>query len=212
MFLIAFKSASGGITVVSPANPLPVTGGGGGGGGDVNIVSIGGNPVTTAIPISSTAIGAGSDAVGANTVIGQLKEVNETAGAIADAAYDGTTATTAQGYLRRIADEMLDAGPAATFGEAPSWIDIAANQSNVAVGNANDLLDSLLITPLTKSPGAVSIGDGATATVVKFQGGTDSVSTLIPWSIDMRNVAAVTQHRVTTGADVTVRAFYRART
>lgn len=56
MFLIAFKSASGGITVVSPANPLPVTviSGGGGGGGDVNIASIGGNPVTTAIPITGT--------------------------------------------------------------------------------------------------------------------------------------------------------------
>lgn len=31
--LVAFKSASGGVTVVSAANPLPVTGGGGGGGG-----------------------------------------------------------------------------------------------------------------------------------------------------------------------------------
>lgn len=124
MFLIAFKSASGGITVVSPANPLPVTGGGGGGGGDVNITSIGGNPVTTAIPISSTAIGAGSDAVGANTVIGQLKEVNETAGAIADTAYDGTNPASGQGYLRRIADEMMDGGPAATK-EAP-FTDVVA--------------------------------------------------------------------------------------
>lgn len=36
MLLIGFRAANGGLTVVSAANPLPVTGGGGGGGGDAS--------------------------------------------------------------------------------------------------------------------------------------------------------------------------------
>ena len=120
--------------------------------------------------------------------------------------------STANGYLATIATAAGDTAPTITVDEAPSYLDIAASQTNVAVGNANDLLDSLLITPATMDPGAVTIGDGATATVVKFAGGTGSVSTLIPFPIDMKNIAAVTNHRVTTGANVSVRAFYRPRT
>lgn len=46
-FLIAFSNGDGTVTLVSPTNPLPVTGGGGGGGGNVNLTQVGGTNVTT---------------------------------------------------------------------------------------------------------------------------------------------------------------------
>lgn len=100
-------------------------GSGGGGGGDVNLIQIGGTTVAKgsgaitagtlravlatdqpAVPISSTTIGAGGDAVGANTVIGQLKEANDTLGGKADAAWtsgDGTLAA----LLKAIAERAV---------------------------------------------------------------------------------------------------------
>lgn len=180
MLLIGFRSASGGMTIVSAANPLPVTGGGGGGGGDASAAN-------------------------------QLDMI-AALGAPDDTAWAGTGDMTLAAGIRAIATAAIATAPTIVVQEAPSFLDIAAGQSNVAVGNANDLLVALLITPANFNPGAVTIGDGATATVVKFAGGTGSVSTLIPFPIDMHNIAATTNHRVTTGADVSVRAFYRPRT
>jgi hypothetical protein len=47
-----FINSNGGCTAVSTANPLPVTSSGGGGTSDVNINSVGGNAVTTTVPVS----------------------------------------------------------------------------------------------------------------------------------------------------------------
>src|SRR5438128_9761515 len=52
--------------LVSTANPLPTVGVSGGGTGDVNIASVGGNAVTTTIPVSGT-VSAGLNA-GANSI------------------------------------------------------------------------------------------------------------------------------------------------
>lgn len=205
-------------------------GGGGGGGGDVNLNEIDGTPVATdagnsdtgtqrvviatnqtAIATSSTTIGAGSDAVGANTLVGQAKKQNQTLGGVSDTNWSGTGDGSINAKMGTVASALLDNTPAQVFREPCSYLDIAESQSNIAVGNVGDLLVSLLIIPENKNPGAVSIGDGATATRTIFGGGTDSVSTLIPWPVDMQEVAAATQHRVTTGADVSVRAFFRAR-
>lgn len=101
--------------------------------------------------------------------------------------------------------------PVPVVGEAPSWQYIPASSTDTSAGNVNDLLDSLLVIPATKSPGAVSIEDGAGTNRTLFAGGADSVTTLIPFPIDMRNIAAGTAWEVTTGADVAVIAFYRAR-
>lgn len=205
-------------------------GSGGGGGGDVNLNEIDGTSVATgagnsdtgtqrvviatnqtAIATSSTTIGAGSDAVGANTLVGQAKKQNQTLGGVSDTNWSGTGDGSINAKMGTVASALLDNTPAQVFREPCSYLDIAESQSNIAVGNVGDLLVSLLIIPENKNPGAVSIGDGATATRTIFGGGTDSVSTLIPWPVDMQEVAAATQHRVTTGADVSVRAFFRAR-
>lgn len=104
-----------------------------------------------------------------------------------------------------------DDAPAVVSEEATSWVYISASSTDTAVGNANDQLDSILVIPATKSPGAVSIEDGDGTNRTLFSGGDDSVSTLIPFPIDMRNIAAGTAWEITTGANVAVIAFYRQR-
>lgn len=116
------------------------------------------------------------------------------------------------GYLSGIYAAVASASPTVVAQEAPSWVHIAASSTDTAGGNANDLLDSLLVIPATTSPGAVSFEDGAGTNYTLFAGGASSVSTLIPFPIDMRNIAAGTGWEITTGANVTVIAFYRART
>ena len=74
-------------------------------------------------------------------------------------------------------------------------------------GAAGDALNGLLIIPLTTSPGEVSIEDGSTNTVV-FAGGATSVSTLIPFFVDLQGIKTVNGGwEITTGADVRVIAF-----
>lgn len=202
MLLIGFRSASGGMTIVSAANPLPVTGGGGGGGGDASAANqVTGNASLASIDGKLTNAATTTLQTALNTLVGAQN-------AAAWASGDGTLIS----LLKAIATAAIATAPTIVVQEAPSFLDIAESQSNVAVGNANDLLVALLVTPENLNPGAVTIGDGATATVVKFAGGTGSVSTLIPFPIDMHNIAAATNHRVSTGADVSVRAFYRPRT
>ena len=178
--LIGFRTASGGYTVVSAANPLPVTGGGGGGGGDASAAN-------------------------------QLDMI-AALGAPDDIAWAGTGDMTLAAGIRAIATTALSTAPTIVTDEAPSWIYIAAGSTDTAAGNANDLLDSILVIPVTKSPGLVSMEDGAGTNRTLFAGGTDSVSTLIPFPIDLRNVAAGTAWEITTGSDVAVIVFYRPRT
>jgi hypothetical protein len=59
-----------------------------------------------------------------------------------------------------------------------------------ATGAIGDVLDGLLITPLTTSPGQVSIEDGSTVIIV-FQGGASSVTNLVSFPAATFSAAAV---------------------
>lgn len=178
--LIGFRNANGTYSVVSAANPLPVTGGGGGGGGDASAAN-------------------------------QLDMI-AALGAPDDIAWAGTGDMTLAAGIRAIATAAIATAPTIVVQEAPSWVHIPESSTDTAGGNANDLLDCLLVIPATTSPGAVSIEDGAGTNYTLFAGGATSVSTLIPFPIDMRNIQATTAWEITTGANVAVIAFYRPRT
>lgn len=83
---------------------------------------------------------------------------------------------------------------------------VAASQTNQVLGPTGatgDYLSHLLVVPATVSPGLVTILDNATSINV-FAGGTDSLTTLHPFTIDIRAKSVSGSWRVTTGANVSV--------
>ena len=92
---------------------------------------------------------------------------------------------------------------------ANEYEDVAASQSDQVVGaggtGAGQHLSHLIVFPATTSPGAVTLTDGSTAKVV-FAGGANSVSNLVPFTIFMGCDSQNGAWKVTTGANVSVRA------
>lgn len=84
--------------------------------------------------------------------------------------------------------EAVGAGTTATLGGA---------------GAIDDLLNGVLITPLTTSPGAVSIKDGAGNAITIFAGGANSVGSLVPFFAYVGARSLAGGWSVTTGANVT---------
>lgn len=84
---------------------------------------------------------------------------------------------------------------------------VAASQTDQVIGDGGtgtqQHLSHLIVFPATTSPGAVTLKDGGTSTTV-FAGGSNSVSSLIPFliyfGIDSKNGA----FSITTGANVSV--------
>lgn len=72
-----------------------------------------------------------------------------------------------------------------------------------ATGGTGDYLDHLVVVPASTSPGNVIILDNATSITV-FAGGTDSVLTLHPFTIDIRAYSTSGAWKVTTGGNVSV--------
>lgn len=86
--------------------------------------------------------------------------------------------------------------------------DVAASKTEQVLG-ANgaigDYLEGILVIPATTSPGAVAVLDGSSSTTV-FAGGASSVGSLIPFYIPINNVSENGAWKITTGANVSVRA------
>ncbi len=85
------------------------------------------------------------------------------------------------------------------------YVAVAANSADQALGAAGaagDYLSHLLITPLTLSPGAVSVKDGAGAAITLFAGGAGSVGALVPFPAPLGAKSANGGWSITTGADV----------
>lgn len=81
---------------------------------------------------------------------------------------------------------------------------VAASQTNQVLGPTGatgDLLTAVLIVPATTSPGNVIILDNATSITI-FTGGSDSVSNLVPFRVDLGMRSVSGSWRVTTGANV----------
>jgi hypothetical protein len=89
---------------------------------------------------------------------------------------------------------------------------VAASQTDQmlgATGAVGDRLDALLVIPATLDPGAISIEQGSTNTVV-FTGGTGSVTSLQPFLIVFGTcgiVAAGAGWEISTGVNVSCLAF-----
>mgnify|MGYP006189274413 FL=1 len=93
--------------------------------------------------------------------------------------------------------------------DALEYETVAASQTDQmlgATGAVGDYLEKLLVIPASTSPGAVSIEDGSTNTVV-FTGGASSVSNLVPFTIDLGIASVSGGWEITTGANVSVIAF-----
>lgn len=84
----------------------------------------------------------------------------------------------------------------------------SAGTNDTVLGNlgaTNDLLLTVIITPASTSPGAVSIKDGANGAVIPlFVGGAGSVSNLVPFSVTLNARSVAGGWRITTGSNVSV--------
>lgn len=95
---------------------------------------------------------------------------------------------------------------------AVPYLDIAEGQTGstleITTGTAKkgDYLDGLLIFPDSTSPGAVTLIDG-TVSVVVFRGGSNSVTSLVPFMIPQGSASKNGAWKVTTSTSVRVRAF-----
>lgn len=96
---------------------------------------------------------------------------------------------------------------------AGDYVPIAASQTAAIIQKSTaaqyDYLAGVLIVPASTSPGAVSIIDGSGGTPRKiFEGGSSSVSNLVPFFVPLGIVAASASATVgwhiTTGANVSV--------
>jgi hypothetical protein len=84
---------------------------------------------------------------------------------------------------------------------------VAASQTDQALGASGatgDYLASVWIIPANVNPGIVQIQDGAGTAITIFAGGTDSVSSLHPFSVNLGIYSAAGAWSITTGADVSV--------
>jgi hypothetical protein len=84
---------------------------------------------------------------------------------------------------------------------------VAASQTDQALGATGatgDYLASVWIIPANVNPGIVQIQDGAGTAITIFAGGTDSVSSLHPFSVNLGIYSAAGAWSITTGADVSV--------
>jgi hypothetical protein len=81
---------------------------------------------------------------------------------------------------------------------------VAASQTAQVLGGTGatgDYLSGVLIIPATTSPGAVTLLDNATSIPI-FVGGASSVSTLIPFFVQIGAKSASGAWKLTTGANV----------
>lgn len=87
--------------------------------------------------------------------------------------------------------------------------DVAASQTAQVIGSggtgAGQHLSHLIVIPATTSPGAVALLDDTVSTTI-FAGGASSVSNLVPFTIFLGCDSKNGPWKVTTGANVAVRA------
>lgn len=97
--------------------------------------------------------------------------------------------------------------PVMTDWKGDGYETVAASQSDQVLGTtgaSGDRISHIVIIPATKSPGAVTIKDGAGSAITVFAGGTDSLASLASFPIMLGMVSSAGAWSVTTGADVSV--------
>lgn len=86
---------------------------------------------------------------------------------------------------------------------AQTLIGTVNTSTGAGKGATNDILEYLVIMPATTSPGAVTLGDGAT-TITPFAGGANSVGDLKPFVWVCGSRSQLGAWKVTTGTNVSV--------
>jgi hypothetical protein len=95
------------------------------------------------------------------------------------------------------------------FSQSVEGESVAASQTTQALGAtgaSGDYLSHITIIPASVSPGAVQLKDGSLTAFTVFAGGTDSLTSLVPFVIPVGETSTDGAWQVTTGANVSVRA------
>jgi hypothetical protein len=168
--------------------------------GDVDIASIaaGDNNIGNVdiVTVPSDPFGANADAASATgSISAKLRAI---ATALGTTALDLGVGTGGSRTLRVAIDSSQLEGAEYEF--------VAASSTSAALGATGatgDYLRIVRITPLTLSPGQVSLQDGSDTDRVIFQGGSNSVTTLHPFTVEVGAFSTSGAWKITTGANVT---------
>ncbi len=72
-------------------------------------------------------------------------------------------------------------------------------------GAVGDRIEAIIAIPLSKSPGAIKIKDGSAGTeITLFAGGTDSLTELKPFRIDIDSKSTTGEWYASTGANIDI--------
>lgn len=113
----------------------------------------------------------------------------------------GAGATDAGTQRVTIASEQVEGGE---YEAVPSTSSTTTTLGTT--GAVGDFLSTLLVTPLTTSPGSISIKDGSDTAILVFAGGATSVSNLVPFSINVGAASRTGAWQVVTGSGGNVQA------
>jgi hypothetical protein len=164
------------------------------GSASTDVITIQGIASGTVVPISSTALGTTAITRGAGASDSGTVRVTVDSGQLATL---GSAASSASQPIVIASDQKFFANAYET---------VAASQTAQVLGGSGatgDYISHLLVIPATTSPGNVLLLDNATSITV-FTGGSSSVTTLHPFTIDLRMVSASGAWKVTTGSNVSV--------
>lgn len=184
-------------------------GGGGGGGGGGAITVADGADIALGSTTDPAWDGSEPEATIASIVraiYGEQALADLKFGALTDAAWDGSgDPDSFIALVRGLVSDALNDDPVLVTPSSAEYEPVAASQTDQmggSTGAIGDTIEGVLIIPTTTSPGAVSIEDGSTNTVI-FDGGANSVGDLKPFYVPLMNIASVSGGwEVTTGANV----------
>jgi hypothetical protein len=109
----------------------------------------------------------------------------------------GAGATTAQTLRVSLASEQIETGKYKAF---PNTVSTTTTMTGAGSGATGDFLSTVTIVPETLNPGSISIKDGSGTAIVIFAGGTASVLSLVPFTVNLGYTSTVGAWQIVTGS------------
>jgi hypothetical protein len=153
--------------------------------GDIDVLTVPADP-----------FGVNADAASVSTSISaKLKAI---ATALGITALDRGAGVAGSGTLRVVLpDSQIETGKYKAF---PNTVSTTTTMTGAGSGATGDFLSTVTIVPETLNPGSISIKDGSATAIVIFAGGTGSVLSLVPFTVNLGYTSASGAWQIVTGS------------
>jgi hypothetical protein len=94
-------------------------------------------------------------------------------------------------------DSQIETGKYKAF---PNTVSTTTTMTGAGSGATGDFLSTVTIVPETLNPGSISIKDGSATAIVIFAGGTGSVLSLVPFTVNLGYTSASGAWQIVTGS------------